>query len=333
WALLIGIDRYPKLGSEWQLEGCGNDVAILHDTLSCRFGFADDQITVLRDEQATRDGILAAMESLVQRAGKNDEVVFFYSGHGSQQTDGPEGDEADGLDETLVPYDGGRLPYPNRDITDDEIYLWLLRLTAVTPFVTLIFDCCHAGTILRDAFGSKDRWVPADPRPASELAARLPAEAAALLAGGEGSPAALRRLGETYVMVAACGSVETANEILVGEPRQIAHGALTYFLVGALRVSGFTGASWRDVFELVSPQVTAHFRTQHPEVEGARDREVFGARNLPAMTFLPVESREEDTVVLGAGKACGLTPGSLWQVYAPATRSVEDESRYVGSVE
>src|SRR5215213_3056481 len=148
WALLIGIDRYPNLGSEWQLDGCGNDVAIVHDTLSRRFGFQDDQFTVLRDEQATRDGILAAMEALVQRAGKDDEVVFFYSGHGSQQLDGPEKDEADGYDETLVPYDSGRISHPNRDISDDEIYLWLLRLTARTPFVTLIFDCCNSGTIL-----------------------------------------------------------------------------------------------------------------------------------------------------------------------------------------
>jgi hypothetical protein len=333
WALLIGIDRYPKLGSEWQLEGCGNDVAIVQDTLSCRFGFPDDHITVLRDEQATRGGILAAMDALIRRVGRDDEIVFLYSGHGSQQTDGPEADEADGLDETLVPFDGGRAPYPNRDITDDEIYLWLLRLTAITPFVTLIFDCCHAGTILRDAFGGKNRSVPADLRSAAEFAAKVPAEAAGLLAGGEDSPDARRRLGEKYVVIAACGSVETANEILAGEPRRNAHGALTYFLVGALRDSSFSGGTWREVFEHVAPQVTAHFRTQHPEVEGARDREVFGVRDLPAMTFLPVESRETDTAVLGAGTACGLTLGSRWQVYAPATRSTEDTSKYVGALE
>lgn len=333
WALLIGIDRYPKLGSEWQLEGCGNDVAIVQDTLSCRFGFPVDHITVLRDEQATRDGILAAMESLVRKAGREDEVVFFYSGHGSQQTDGDEADEADGLDETLVPFDGGRLPYPNRDITDDEIYLWLLRLTAITQFVTLIFDCCHAGTLLRDAFVGKSRWVPPDRRPAGELAARVPAEAAELFRGGEDSPVARRRLGEKYVMLAACGSVETANEILVGEPRRTAHGTLTYFLVGALRDSGFSGGTWREVFERIASQVTAHFRTQHPEIEGARDREIFGVHELPAMIFLPVESREGETVVLGAGEVCGLTLGSRWQAYAPATRSTEDESRYVGALE
>jgi hypothetical protein len=331
--LLVGIDRYPNFGSEWQLEGCGNDVAILQDTLCRRFGFIDDQITVLRDEQATREGILVALENLVERVREGDEVVFFYSGHGSQQPDGPEKDEADGKDETLVPFDSGRFPHQNRDISDDEIYLWLLRLTDKTPFVTLIFDCCHSGTILRDAFAGKQRAAPPDTRPPSELAARVPPEAFELLRGGEDSPAALRRLGGKYVALVSCSSEETSNEILVGEKRRIAHGALTYFLVGSLMDPDFQGATWREVFERVVPQVTAHFRTQHPELEGAQDREVFGAREIRPMTYVPVESCEGEVVVLGAGKACGLTEGSQWDVYAAATRSIEDEMKYVGQVE
>ena len=110
--LLIGIEKYPNFGPEWQLEGCANDVAVMRDALTTRFSFRDDEITVLLDKQATRAGILAAMEALVRSTGKDDEVVFFYSGHGSQQTDGEEADEADGMDETLVPYDGGRGPEP-----------------------------------------------------------------------------------------------------------------------------------------------------------------------------------------------------------------------------
>lgn len=333
WALLIGIDRYPNFGPDRQLEGCGNDVAIMQDALRRRFGFEEDRITVLRDEQATRDGILAAMEALVERTEKDDEVFFFYSGHGSWQPDGPEQDEADGKDETLVPYDSGRNSDPNRDISDDEIYLWLLRLTAKTPFVTLIFDCCNSGTILRDGFAGKQRTIPEDKRPPSALAARVPPESFELLKGGEHSPAALQRLGESYVALVSCGSMETSNEILVGETQRIAHGALTYFLVGALMDPDFAGATWREVFERVVPQVTAHFRTQHPELEGAQDREVFGVREIRPMTYVPVESRENDVIVLGAGKACGLTEGSLWNVYAPATRSIEDEGKYVGQVE
>ena len=49
------------------------------------------------------------MKELVARIGQDDIVVFHYSGHGSQMTD-LEGDEPDGLDETIVPYDSGRAP-------------------------------------------------------------------------------------------------------------------------------------------------------------------------------------------------------------------------------
>lgn len=332
WALLIGIDHYPNFGPDWQLDGCGNDVAVMRDTLR-RFDFSDDRVTVLLNGQATREGILAAMESLVQRTGKGDEVVFFYSGHGSWQFDGDEKDEADGKDETLVPCDSGRDPDPNRDISDDEIYLWLLRLTAMTPFVTMIFDCCNSGTILRDGFAGKQRSIPEDKRPPAQLAAHIPPESFELLRGGEDSPAALQRLGDSYVALLSCGSMETSNEILVGETQRIAHGALTYFLVRALTDPGFAGATWREVFERVVPQVTALFKTQHPELEGARDREVFGLREFRPMTYVPVERREEDVVILGAGKACGLTEGSRWDVYAPATRSVEDAGKYVGQLE
>lgn len=333
WALLIGIDRYQKLGLEWQLEGCGNDVAIMRDTLSRRFGFDEDKIRVLRDEQATREDILAAMEALVQQAEKDDEVVFFYSGHGSQQPDGDEEDEADGFDETLVPFDSGRFPHPNRDITDDEIYLWQLRLTEKTPFVTMIFDCCHSGTILRDAFAGKQRSVPPDTRPPSELAAQIPPESFELLRGKKDSHCSLQRLGQKYVAVVSCGSVETSNEMLVGEQRQIAHGALTYFLVKTLMDPGFCGATWREVFEHVVPQVTTQFRSQHPELEGARDREVFGVQEIPPMGYLVVESCEGETIVLGGGKVCGVTEGSHWDVYAPGTRTVDSKGDYLGWVE
>jgi caspase domain-containing protein len=273
------------------------------------------------------------MKALVERAEKDDEVVFYYSGHGSQQTDGKEKDEADGKDETLVPYDGGRPPHPNRDISDDEIYLWLLELTARTPFVTLIFDCCHSGTILRDSFGGKQRSIPEDTRAASELAACLAPEACDLLRGGESSPTALRRLGDKYVALSSCGSSEAANEIRVGAERRLVHGALTYYLVEALMAPSFAGATWREIFEYVRSQMAAHCQAQHPELEGAQDREVFGLREIRPMTYVPVESREGDVVVLGAGQACGLTVGSSWDVYAAATRSLEDEMNHVGQVE
>lgn len=327
WALLVGIDRYPGFGSEVQLEGCVNDVQILRDALIRRFGFTEERMTVLLNERATRDGILDAMEDLVRKVGEDDVVVFHYSGHGSQKRE-PEGeeDEPDGWDETLVPFDSGRFPRQNRDITDDEIYGWLLRLTARTPHVTLIIDSCHSGTVVRKDFGGKVRWVCGE-KPSHDS----PGQPVLRGASTEG-PSGWLPLGGKYVLLAACASMETASEIPVGEPEPVRHGALTYLVVQELMSPSFTGGTYRELFERLSPRVKALSLSQNPQLEGDRDREVFGVQRIHPMPFLSVRSREGDKVVLDAGGACGLTVGSEWEIYEPGTRSVQDDAGKIGEV-
>jgi hypothetical protein len=331
WALLVGIDRYPKLGLDWQLDGCVNDVQIMKDALVRRFDFSEDRITVLLNEQATRVGVLAAMEELVRRVGQDEIVVVHYSGHGSQRPDGPEQDELDGWDETLVPHDSGRKPFPNRDITDDEIYDWLQRLTALTPYITLIFDCCHSGTVTREPW--KIRIVPREDRSFEEMGAPPVGTLRTSDGRKEEGPSGWLPLGERYVLFAASSSAESANEILTGESKRIPHGALTYFLVQELMSPSFNGATCTEVFERLAPRIRAQCEYQHPQLEGARDREVFGLRTIRPMSFLSVLSRQEDRVILDAGTACGLKAGSRWLAYGPGTRSVSSDSVLLGTVE
>lgn len=319
WALLIGINEYPRLMPRGQLTGCVNDVEVMSRTLEGQFGFPRENMTILRNAEATRDGILAAMNGLVERVGRDDVVVFHYSGHGSRMPD-REGDEPDGFDETLFPYDAGRAPHPNREITDDEIYLWLQKLTAVTPHVTLIFDCCHSGTIVRDAFGETERWVEEETRPIHELPpSPVLAQVRSLRENTrEVGPSGWLPLGERYVLIAGCGHAEKSYEVGVGEVR---HGALTYFLTREL-VQASPGSTYRDVFEKIAPLVTSHYPSQHPQLEGARDREIFGVGTIEPMAFAPVLERKGDRVTLGAGEYCGVTVGSQWSVHPPGTKKV-----------
>ena len=330
-ALLIGINRYPNLSTFAQLEGCVNDARLVAGLLRSSFGFPAEDVTVLTDEAATRDGILAAMETIVAAAGENDVVVMFYAGHGSQMSD-REGDEPDGLDETIVPYDTGRPglhsadgeDHENRDITDDEIHAWLLRLTEKTPYVTLLFDCCHSGTIARDDFGAKARFLEPDTRPASELPAspieRVVTRGVAEAAG----PSGWLPLSHRYVLVAGCRDDESSYEYRDPE-NDTPHGALTFFLARALTKAS-PGTTYRDVYERVRPHVTAHSSKQHPQMEGALDRELFGVRDIEPMRFAGVEARDGNGITLGAGAAHGLTVGSEWEVYPPGTKTVEGAS-------
>ena len=164
-AMLIGIDTYPHVP---QLDGCVNDVRLMRSVLVGTFGFAPDNINLLTNGQATRDAILSAFDALIAATSTDDIVVIHYAGHGSRMTD-REGDEPSGFDSTIMPFDSGRAPHENRDITDDEIQLKLEALCAKTSYATLVFDACHSGTITRDVFGGKVRGVTADRRSVSEL--------------------------------------------------------------------------------------------------------------------------------------------------------------------
>src|SRR6185312_15033999 len=127
-----------------------------------------------------------------------------------------------------------RLPdHENLDITDDQIHEWLLRLMQRTPYITLIFDCCNSGTILREG---KVRGLPREERQSCDGVP--PTRGRTVYRDtqmGSGSKNWLRDgEGEKCVLFAACRSTEFANEILVGDSPQVPHGALTYFLVQEL---------------------------------------------------------------------------------------------------
>lgn len=144
-ALLIGIGAYRNVRP---LIAPPNDVAAMKKLLLGRWGFSESEIVTLIDEAATRRNILGTIEQfLIKGSRPGDTVVIYYSGHGSQVKD-LDGDEEDGLDETLVPVDtgdGGAIE--TNQITDDEFGALLDRL--VGRHVIVIVDACHSGTITR----------------------------------------------------------------------------------------------------------------------------------------------------------------------------------------
>ena len=325
WALLIGINEYPSLGPQSYLKGCLNDVEAISKALVDQFRFPPENLMILRDGQATQAGIRAAMDEFAERVGKNDIVVFHYSGHGSRMRDLEDKGE-DGMDETIVPHDSGRST-ENRDIRDGEIYDWILRLTERTPYVTLIFDCCHSGSIVRDVFGEQSRSVPPDLRVPQGFSAPpgLARTRSASVVSPKKAPSGWFPVGERYVVLAGCNHLESSYEVKVGHGEGIRHGALTYFLTQAL-TEARSGDTYLDIFERVAPRVTSLYQFQHPQLEGVRDREIFGIQMIEPMRFVPVLERKGDQVSLGAGASCGLTAGSVWDVYPSGTKTEEGET-------
>ena len=69
------------------------------------YGFPESSIKLLLNADATAQNIEESFQSwLIDSTGPGDRVFFSYAGHGSQLED-DNGDEEDGFDETLAPYD------------------------------------------------------------------------------------------------------------------------------------------------------------------------------------------------------------------------------------
>jgi len=311
-ALVVGINDYPYVHAN-PLRGCCNDAERMAALLADVYGF---RVYLLLDREATRAGILKGMDDLVRSARPEERVVVHFSGHGSRIKN-PDG----GTVETLVPHDSGRGKHPNRDVTDQELYRWLLRLSAITPYVTLVIDSCHAGGIVRD-LEAPARGIETDERPEalSEKVAYLGNDAPQS-AYRDSGPSGWLPMSDRYTLIAACRAAERAREIEDPATGRI-HGALSCFLAEELtRVEG--RFSCRDLFERVSNRVCTRFQEQNPQLEGAWDRELFGTRHLPPMRFVPIGSRRGKRVEIEMGAVHGLVVGSEWLVYPPGTHRTD----------
>jgi len=138
-ALLVGINAYrPPINP---LRGCLNDVQQMQSVLQQYYGFPAENVRLLRDEEATRQGILHGLAWLVEGAQAGDVLVFHYSGHGSQ-VDDDSGDEWECRDEILVPYDHDW----DNPLRDDDLKAVFDRVP-VAANLTFISDSCHSGTV------------------------------------------------------------------------------------------------------------------------------------------------------------------------------------------
>jgi hypothetical protein len=171
-ALVIGINAYPEIrvngvSGARNLRGAANDARNVKQALTAHFEVPAEEIKLLVDSEASRDGILSAFRDwLVDGTEKGDRVVFYYAGHGAQVEDksGDEGD--DKFDEVLVPSDTkGELEGPEAGlsgfITDDEIGGLLAQLPGRQ--VMMVVDACHSGTITRGALDIRLSGAADDP--------------------------------------------------------------------------------------------------------------------------------------------------------------------------
>jgi hypothetical protein len=274
-ALLVGLNKTQIPGTE--LSGCVNDVEDVYNLLINQYGFDPDNIRVLTDERATKAAILSRLQWLVNGSIPGDELVFHYSGHGSQVRD-RNGDELDDqLDEILVPYD---IDFDD-PLTDDMIGE-IFKGLAEGAYLTMLCDACHSGTMSKDIRNELEARIgrkvngkhayrksinaPFDVRLRAAHREYLPLNKMGMKQKGDG---------QRHVLLSGCRDDQTSADAYIPSLAEY-RGAFTYTFTLVARDNP-TG-TWKEIYAEVLKIISEEF-TQEPQLTGddnLLDREIFG---------------------------------------------------------
>jgi tetratricopeptide (TPR) repeat protein len=141
WAVVVGISAYADTALR-ALEYADDDARAVYDFLrSPRAGdggFAEENIRLLVNEEATFAGVREALYSFLRQSTEDDQIIIYFAGHGAP-------DPARPNDLYLLAHDtrAGQIPstgFPMRELNRavEELY---------ARHVVLITDACHSGGI------------------------------------------------------------------------------------------------------------------------------------------------------------------------------------------
>lgn len=256
-ALCIGINDYPGTGSD--LAGCVNDANDWAATLTAK-GFT---VTKLIDSQASKAAMMESLGGLIGNARAGDTLIITYSGHGTWQPD-TSGDEPDGRDEALCPWD----ITTKGALLDDDIHTLFGRRAAGVR-ILLISDSCHSGSVTRGDESDIDPgmprarflppsvWMPAGQLPRAENRPSV------LISG-------LSRVGGD-LLLAGCKDTEFSWDTrFSGRP----NGAFTYYALKTLK-SLPSGATYDAWFKAIRDYLPSTQLPQSPQILAARGAKKF----------------------------------------------------------
>jgi tetratricopeptide (TPR) repeat protein len=212
WALLVGISEYP--GAIQKLGFPRNDAQAIKEMLKSSAGFREDHIRLLTDDgqgdaRATKQNILAAVDSLASRVQPGHQMIVFLAGHGIVRGLGA---QAKGY---FLPVDVDAQSKESLERTGLDLGELSRRLSALKASqFTMFIDACREdpfpgrgikGNTMTDVMARGLRVTPNESRPA-----------------GSAPP--------TSITFYACQVGERAYE----DPK-LQHGVFTYFILNGIR--------------------------------------------------------------------------------------------------
>ncbi|KAF9480848.1 hypothetical protein BDN70DRAFT_579183 [Pholiota conissans] len=287
-ALLFGINKYPHCNAN--LTAAVNDADAFEDFLTTRLKVPNKHIFSLRDEQASREGILDGFHWLGSYTARHDgnmDVIIYYAGHGVHT----------GTTFKLCPSDYGALakgPTPSVDGICERTISGLLNQKSLRRkgiHIIVILDCCNsAGMSSRGTTSS----IGGNP---GRLVLR--------------SPTASGHHCGTLILLAACGRKQVARE---NKTRNC--GLFTDSLLEVLMSNELGTLTCRALMNKLSMQESLYGQIPHCKGNGV-NRSLFAtSKESWSDTALIYGTVAEDGVItLEAGSAQGITVHTCFSVH------------------
>ena len=241
WAVVIGINDYPKLP---KLKYAVNDAQAFFDLLAIGNQVPAANITLLVNDQATLRNLRSALGiRLKEAADKDDMVIIYFAGHGAVEPDTKSLD-ADGLEKYLLAYDSDPSELYATGFPMREIAHILDRIRSER--LIFVADSCYSGA-------SGGRTVST-----GGIRANISDTFLDRIAGGRGK-----------VIITA----SAANEVSV-EKDDLRHGVFTYYLLEGLKGAADSDRDGMitvdEAYRYVSEKVPrATGQEQHPVKKGS----------------------------------------------------------------
>ena len=343
-ALLVGVADYAEGSGINDLLGPRNDVTMIWRALKAR-GVSAADIAVLADGIPTgaefppvkaaplRATILAELDRLAAEAGRGDTVIFYYSGHGSEQPADPsrlaEEPEFNDMDQVLLPADAGSydpitISIKNA-IVDNLLGDKLSAIRAKGAFVWAVADSCHSGTVTRAVPGGGETTtrsvdpavlnVPLRAKPSASRGGVRQAMLAAKPQAGEGG------LVGFYAVDSSRLAIESPfpgyNEPMIGVDDKARMGIFTYHLHKALMAG--RALTYRELAQEIVADMSREGtgeKAPQPVFDGDLEAMPPGAdasRRSPGVTGLVASG----TISFPAGAMLGFDVGARLALYAP----------------
>ncbi len=308
--LVIAVGQYST-ESLWPSISSINDIP--HITSAIRIlGFEEKNISIITNEQATKSGILQAISTLTNKVKEGDIVYIHYSGHGQQVVD-DNGDELDGLDEAIVPYDSPQFFEPGvyegenliRDDLLGELSAVIRKKIGTEGQLILVLDSCHSGSGTRGlakARGTDKIMGPSNFQPKSR--------------GKESSMGLNINPENAAPMISFFGasSKELNYETLDDQSKPV--GSLSYSLASILGTMK-QNFSYGELFERIKLRMNTLAPHQNPQMEGPSDVLILGGISANRDLLYPIKEKISPTeIVADVGTMAEVHKGSIIEVFS-----------------